>query len=308
MRLIPLTNLLLCIAMVALVTGCTPNKPIYLNDTGTLNHYVESATAIEYPDVDARSLEEVIQSGPPVTVIDPDFDSYKDLSLERAISYALQNGKLFRGYGTPALQGTRVLPGQDTIINAPNAVGTVYNVAIRETEPGQIGIPGQIGAPAGIITNTQLDGNIGVEAALSQFDAQLTGSLNFTKSDEPRNTTNINPNQPLVFQQDQVQWQAQIAKETANGTQLFFRNVNSYISNTNPVDDPLTPAVNEGFQVLDSFYRASFEAEIRQPLLRGRGAFINRMPIVISRIGTDQEIANLEAQLQNYVTLSLIHI
>jgi len=213
----------------------------------------------------------------------------------------LQNGKLFRGYGTPALQGTRVLPGQDTVINAPNAVGTVYNVAIRETEPGAIGTPGQLGLPGSILTNTQLDSNQGVEAALSQFDAQLTSSLNYTKSDEPRNTVAANPNQPLVFQQDQVQWQAEIAKEAANGTQFFFRNVNVYSANSNPVDDPATPGV-EGFQVLDSFYRTSFEAEVRQPLLRGRGAFINRMPIVISRIGTDQEIANLEAQLQNFVT------
>lgn len=302
MRLIPLINLSLCIAMVALVTGCTPTKPIYLNDTGSLNHYVDQATSIEYPDVEAQSLEEVVQSRPPITVIEPDFDSYRDLTVEDAISYALQNGKLFRGYGTPALQGARVLPGQDTIVNAPNAVGTVYNVAIRETEPGSIGIPGQIGALAGLLTNTQLDGNQGVEAALSQFDAQLTGSLNFTKSDEPRNTVATNPNQPLIFQQDQVQWQSQIAKETANGTQLFFRNINIYTTNSNPVDDPTTIGVNEGFQVLDSFYRTSFEAEVRQPLLRGRGAFINRMPIVISRIGTDQEIANLEAQLQNFVT------
>jgi len=52
---------------------------------------------------------------------------------------------------------------------------------------------------------------------------------------------------------------------------------------------------------LDSFYRTSLEAEIRQPLLRGRGTFINRAPIVISRINTDQEIANLESTLQNMV-------
>ncbi len=303
MRLIPLANFILCSIVVALVTGCSPTKPIYLNDTGSLNHYVDQATTIDYPDIETQSLEEVIQSRPPITVIEPDFDNYVDLSLESAIHYALQNGKLFRGYGTPALQGTRVLPGQDTIINAPNAVGTVYNVAIRESEPGVIGVPGQIGAPAGLLTNTQLDSNQGVEAALSQFDAQLTSSFNFTKSDEPRNTVATNPNQPLVFQQDQVQWQTQIAKDTASGTQLFFRNVTSYTANSNPVDDPATPPpVTEGFQVLDSFYRVALEAEIRQPLLRGRGAFINRMPVVISRINTDQEIANLEAQLQNFVT------
>ena len=302
MRLTLKNNFAWTVAVTMLMVGCTPSKPLYVNDTGALDHYVDSATTIEYPDLDVPSLDEVIQSRPPITVVDPDFDNFADMTLEDCTRVALQNGKLFRGYGTPALQGTRVLPGQDTIINAPNAAGTIYNVAIRETEPGAIGTPGQLGLPGGLLTNTQLDGNQGVEAALSQFDAQLTSSLNYTKSDEPRNTVATNPNQPLVFQQDQVQWQTEIAKEAANGTQLFFRNVNVYTANSNPVDDPATIGVNEGFQVLDSFYRASFEAELRQPLLRGRGTFINRMPIVISRISSDQEIANLEAQLQNFVT------
>ncbi|QEG22394.1 TolC family protein [Mariniblastus fucicola] len=302
MRPTPKNCLAWITAVTVLMAGCTPSKPVYVNDTGALDYYVDQATSIEYPDVSVPSLEEVNSSRPPITVTDPDFDSFVDMTLEDCVSAALQNGKLFRGYGTPALQGTRVLPGQDTVINAPNAVGTIYNIAIRETEPGAIGTPGQLSLPGSILTNTQLDSNQGVEAALSQFDAQLTSSLNYTKSDEPRNTIPTNPNQPLVFQQDQVQWQTEIAKEAANGTQLFFRNVNVYTANSNPVDDPLTPNDVEGFQVLDSFYRASFEAEVRQPLLRGRGAFINRMPIVISRIGTDQEIANLEAQLQNFVT------
>ena len=302
MRLTPKTRLLWTMFICLMISGCTPSKPLYVNDTGVLNHYIDSATNIEYPDVDVPSLNEVNQSRPPITAIDPDFHNFVDMTLEDCTSCALHNGKLYRGYGTPALQGLRVLPGQDTIINAPNAAGTIYNVSIRETEPGGIGTPGQLNLPGSIVTNTALDSNQGVEAALSQFDAQLTSSLNFTKSDEPRNTVSTNPNIPLVFQQDNVQWQAEIAKETAGGTQFFFRNVNVYTANSNPIDDPSTFGISEGFQVLDSFYRTSLEAEIRQPLLRGKGAFINRAPIVVSRINTDQEIANLEAQLQNFVT------
>ena len=140
---------------------------------------------------------------------------------------------------------------------------------------------------------------------MADFDAQYTSNLTFNKSDEPRNTTPgtgltlLNPNVPLIFQQDQANFTNELSKRTANGTQLFFRNVTSYTSNSNPLDDdPVTP----GFQALESVYRTAFEAEVRQPLLRGRGAFINRAPIVISRISTDQQIANLEAQLQNLVT------
>lgn len=291
-------RMLFVFGLAALSTGCTPTKPIYLNDTGDLSSYIEQATAIEYPDVETRTLDEVTQSYAPITVTDPDFQSYEDIRLEEAVGYALQNGKVFRGYGTASLQGTRVSPGVDNLINNVNAAGTIYDVAIRESEPGFIGTPGQISSPGSISTNTGLDVNQGVEAALADFDAQYTSSLTYQQSDEPRNTVTSNPNLPLVFQQDSVQFTNEVAKKSANGTQLFFRNVTNYTDNSNPLVTDNPP----GFQVLDSVYRTAFEAEVRQPLLRGRGAFINRMPIVISRISTDQQIANLEAQLQNFVT------
>ncbi len=290
----------LCLSF--LVTGCSPVKPNYLRDTGDLSYYLDQATMVEYPDVDMASLDEVTQSFAPITVIDPDFSSFYDLTLEDCVSIALQNSKVLRGYGTPSLQGTRVAPGQDTLANGPAAAGTVYNVAVRESEPGFIGIPGQISSPATITTNTALEGNIGVEAALADFDAQFTTTALWQKSDEPRNATPIlqngqpNPFDPQVFQQDGVQWNSEIAKKTANGTQIFFRQTNLYTNNNIPL------VGDGGFQVLDSWYRTAFEVEFRQPLLRGRGAFIQRMPVVISRIGSDQELANLEAQLQNMVT------
>ena len=286
----------LCL-MVALSIGCTPTKPLYLNDVGDLSTYIEQATKVEYPDIETQTLDEVTQSYQPMTVLDPDFSTFLDITLEDAVSYALSNSKVIRGFGTPSLQGTRVSPGQDGLANNPNAATTTYNVAIRESEPGFIGTPGQIANPSALVTNTALDGNLGVEAALADFDAQLTSSFTFTKTDEPRNSDAnfLNSN---VFQQDQLQWQTEVAKKSANGTQIFFRSVNQWTENNNPLitDDPV------GLQAIDSFYRASFEAEVRQPLLRGRGTFINRMPIVISRISSDQEIANLEATLQNMVT------
>ncbi len=293
------------LTMSVLATGCTPSKPIYLNDTGNLNHFVDQATSIEYPDIQTRSLDEVEQALAPITVKDPDFQTFRDVTLEDSIGYALQNGKVFRGYGTPSLQGTRVSPGIDNLINGIAAAGTIYDVAIRESEPGFIGTPGQIASPGSVTTNTALDGNQGVEAALADFDAQFTSNVSWLNSDEPRNTSSVNPNTPLVFQQDQVQWNSEIAKKTANGTQLFFRNISTYTDNSNPLASGTVNAdgtTTTGFQVLDSVYRTAFEAEVRQPLLRGRGAFINRAPIVVSRINTDQQIANLEAQLQNFVT------
>ena len=293
------SKILFCSVLVAfVVSGCTPTKPIYFNDVGDLSHYVEQATTVEYPDVAVPTLDEVTQAHRPITVMDPDFDSYEDISLEDAVAYSLANSKVVRGYGTPALQSTRVLPGQDSLAVNPGVAATSYDIAIRETEPGFIGQPGQIGNPSSLSTNGGLDVNQGVEAALADFDAQLTGSINYAKSDIPRNSIPTSPLNDPIFQQDQVSWQSEIGKKTAGGTQVFFRNVNQYTAKNNP----LAGGGGGGLQVLDSFYQTSFEAEIRQPLLRGRGAFINRMPIVISRIGTDQQIANLESTLQNKVT------
>ncbi len=301
MRLKPSKNLLLATTLVlVLVTGCQPTRPLYLHDYGDLSHYVDKATDIEYPDVDVASLEEVTQAPRPITVIDPDFNSYMDLTLEQCVGIALQNSKVLRGYGTPSLQGTRVAPGVDNLANSPQAAGTFYNVAVRESEPGFIGTPGQLSNPANILTNTGLDVNQGVESALADFDTQFTSGAFWSTNEEPRNSDQTIGGflNPVVFQQDSVNWQSEFAKKTANGTQLFFRNTNQWIQNNNPLVSDVPP----GLQVLDSFYRTALEVEIRQPLLRGRGAFIQRMPIVISRIGTDQEIANLEAQLQNMVT------
>ena len=281
-----------------ILAGCTPSQPIYLRDTGDLSYFVNQATEIEYPDLETTRLNEVEQSAQPITVINADFQSFYDLTLEQCVAIALQNTKTIRGFGTPALSGVRVNPGVDNLSTGPNGAGTLWNVAIRETEPGFIGTPGQISSPSSITTNTALDGNQGVEAALADFDAQVTSNVFWNRTDEPRNVV------PFFssfedFVQDQVQWQSEVAKKSANGTQFFVRNITTYTDNNVPL---VTDVDNPGFQVLSHTFRTQLEAEVRQPLLRGRGAFIQRMPIVISRIGTDQEIANLEAQMQNMVT------
>ncbi len=280
-----ITLTLLCSGFV----GCNPRQPVYRNGGGDLSQYLEKATDIEYPDVETQPLDEVSQALAPITVVNNHFDSFWDLTLEEALSTALQNNKVIRGYGTPGLQESRVAPGVDNLANGTNPAGTMYNVAIRQTEPGIIGTPGQISPPGSIPTNTSLDVNQGVEAALADFDAQFTSSLAWDRTDRPRNTILDSNNN--IFVQDQVNMQTQLAKKTATGSQIFLRNVTSYTRNNLP------PAL----QALNSVYSTALEAEVRQPLMRGRGTFINRMPVIFARISTDQELANLEAQLQNMV-------
>ena len=166
-------RLLAVMALTVLATGCYPTRPMYLRDTGDLSYYLEKATDIEYPDIQTADLEEVTQARDPITVIDPDFDAFMDLTLEQCVSMALQNAKVLRGYGTPNLQQNRVSPGIDTLANGPAAAGTIYNVAIRQSEPGFIGTPGQLQSPGNVLTNTGLDVNQGVESALADFDCSV---------------------------------------------------------------------------------------------------------------------------------------
>ena len=275
------------------LSGCQPHRPAYLRDTGDLNYFVDQATEIAYPDLATPILDEVTQSLPPITNVDAKFDSFWDLTLEDAVTIALQNSKVIRGYGTPGLQGTNVSPGIDNLANGPNGAGTVYDVAVRESEPGFIGTPGQINPPGSVLTNTGLDANQGVEAALADFDAQLTSNLGWVRTDRPNNITiQGEAVQPLFVNRQTVNWTTQLAKRSANGSQFFVRNV------WNLTRDKNIPTI----QSLSSVYEAALELEVRQPLLRGRGTFINRMPVVISRINSDQAIANFEAVMQNMVT------
>ncbi|MBL8890015.1 MAG: TolC family protein [Planctomycetaceae bacterium] len=272
-----------------LFSGCNPRQPIYRRGDGQLANYLDKATDLEFPDVEISPLAEVTQAHEPLSIQNNQFGSFWDLRLEEAIATALLNNKLIRGYGTPGLQDNRVAPGVDNLINNVNQAGTMYNAAIRETEPGIIGTPGQISPAGNIPTNTSLDVNQGVEAALAEFDAQFTSALNWERLDRPRNTILDSNNN--VFNQDQVNFQTELSKKTATGTQFFLRNVTGYTSNNLPGT----------LQALPSFYSTSLEAEFRQPLLRGRGELINRMPVIFARINTDQELANLEGQLQNMV-------
>lgn len=273
-----------------LFVGCNPRQPIYRRGGNELAHYLDRATDLEFPDVEINPLPEVTQAHEPLTIQNNQYQSFWDLSLEEVIATSLLNNKLIRGYGTPGLQENRVAPGLDNLINGVNQAGTMYNAAIRETEPGIIGTPGQINPAGNLPTNTALDVNQGVEAALAEFDAQLTSALNWERLDRPRNTILDSNNN--IFNQDQVNFQVELAKKAATGTQFFLRNVTGYTTNNLP----------NTLQALPSFYSTSLEAEFRQPLMRGRGEFINRMPVIFARINTDQELANLEGQLQNMVT------
>ena len=53
---------------VFMATGCTPTQPFFLNESPDLQYYLNTATQIEYPDVDVESLPDTLESRMPLTI------------------------------------------------------------------------------------------------------------------------------------------------------------------------------------------------------------------------------------------------
>ena len=50
---------------ILLATGCSPTQPFFYNESPDLQYYLNTATRIEYPDVEVESLAETTESEPP---------------------------------------------------------------------------------------------------------------------------------------------------------------------------------------------------------------------------------------------------
>jgi outer membrane protein TolC len=268
------------ILVLAVLTGCSPSQPFYLRESGDMSHYLDKATKIEHPDVHAAPLAEVEQAKAPITLSNPEFDELWDLTLQECIHIALANTKVIRGGQIPRLQQGQIIAGtqEGSLTDVPLGFLTVYNPALRES-----GVGGEFGT--------------GVEAALAAFDAQarVFGSQGnnsiFSLTDRPQNVTQQFTGFPSVLNLRNGGLISSLSKKAATGTTFTALN-----------QTDLAAGNQRGqFQALNSVWTTTLEARVDQPLLRGRGEQVNRMPVIIARIGTDTEIAALEDQLQKMV-------
>lgn len=237
------------------VCGCQPTQPFFLNEDGDLSHYLNQATDIEYADVDSEPLPDASQAHAPYSLLNTEASEFWDLKLEEAISISLQNSKVIRSIAQ-VRQSRQVgqgvaAPAESLTIN-PEFTPTIYDAAIEES------------------------GQNGVEAALSAFDAQWNTRLFWDRTDRPQNVdTGGEQIFARILQQDQMNFESELTKRAATGTQWAFRNVSTYDSNNRPL------------RVLTSEWLTSWEAEARHPLLRGSGVQVNRIPVMVARIRTD---------------------
>lgn len=249
--------------LTAMLLGCTPSRPHYLREPGELRTYVDSQIKIEYPDVQTESLDEVTNTKSPITLSKPNFDKPWDLPLQEAVQTALRNSKVIRNLGSVTPFGFA-----DGLSGRTAGATTVYDPAIFETDP-----------------------RTGVQAALSEFDAQFTTSMFWQKTDRPQNvSTNDFGFVPFNYQQDLGQIDLGLTKKAATGTQFSLRNQTIYDKN------------NRGFgRALPSDWYTAIEGEVSHPLLRGNGTMVNRIPLLLARINTDVSVAMFESAVRNMV-------
>jgi len=292
-------SIALCILMLS--TGCQPTQPFFFSKDRDLSHYVNVATSIEYPDVNEPSLDEVAYAHPPITLANAEDFVMWELTLQEVTRITLENSDVIRDLGGRIVDGGSNIANTTPEILTQNAGGAVtsYDPALVETGNGT-----GTGNP---------NSGTGVEAALSEFDARLDGSIIWQNNDRPQNFGLTAPGvsdffAPL-FRQDTGNATLGITKTTADGTTYEFRNNTLYDLN------------NNGSRIQPSDWFTNFEAGFTHPLLQGRGTQYNRIAgpfslqqaasgavnqfdgVLISRIRHDIALTDFEAALRNLRTL-----
>ncbi len=246
-----------CIA-VSCVSGCRPTERFRAwRDSSEVSYFQNFVTQIEYPDVNVPISPTAAKSPMPLSVENPaELPSY-ELTLQEAIRESLQSSDVLRSLG-----------GQ--VVTAPTGQAAKFDVALTDLNP-----------------------QIGTQAALAAFDAQVTSQLFWAKNDRPQNN-NFALIFPLAFNQTTGNYINQIQKRTATGAQFALRTNVLYDNNNNPT------------RIFRTDFTGFLEAEYRQPLMAGSGTTYNRIAgpttvpgqyngVLITRINTDISLADFEA-------------
>ncbi len=259
-----ISSLSLSIALAIACLGCglrgQPNGVLTDQD---LEHYKYIATQIEYPDVVTPSSNELAIEMSPQSVGRDAPIEYSEIKLEECFQLALQNSSVLKDLG-------------GLVLRAPATTTTVQGPAIVETDP-----------------------RLGVEAALSQFDAIFSSHAYGQKNDRALNNTFFGGG-TRQLQQDVFVLQSQITKKTATGSQFTLRHNTDYDGNNAPGN------------LFPSAWNTNYEAEMRQPLLRGAGLDFNRIAgpnavpgfmngVLLARVNTDIGLADFEVGVRDFV-------
>jgi outer membrane protein TolC len=169
------------------------------------------------------------------------------------------------------------------VVDNPGFVNTLYDQALVESRVGS------------------------VEDALSAFDAQWAGGISLARNQRRFNNPIFGGGVNSAIT-NLGNYNASLVKQTANGTTFAVRNFIDYTRNNLPIATPQNPFGNRFGSVWDVVNRI----EIRQPLLRGRGAAVNRIAgpnpmvgvyngVLIARIRSDISLTDFEIAVRNLI-------
>jgi outer membrane protein TolC len=291
-------SLVLC--SLTLASGCKPTQPFFFAEDGNilgkgdLSHYLNVATEIEYPDVDALPLEEVTGAVAPLTISNSENFDVWDITLEEVTRITLTNSKVIRQLGGRISDG-----GSNIAVATPETLQQGAANAVTTYDPALV----ESGNGTG--TGSQYSGT-GVESALSEFDATLDYTATWNKNDRPQNFGGIAGNlfAPVLLQ-DQGNYSVGINKTAATGTTFGIRNNTIYDFN------------NNASRISPGDWFTNIEASFTQPLLQGAGTQYNRIAgpqsfqqanggvpnqidgVVIARIRYDIALTDFEEGVRN---------
>lgn len=189
---------------------------------------------------------------------------FRDLTLNETVVLALTKSRVLRDLG-------------GTILSNPDRVETKFDPSLIDSDP-----------------------RIGVEAALSEFDARWTTSGNFEKNDRAFNNLFFGGGTRL-FQQDLDTFQSQISKTAATGTQYTVRSFTDYNANNAPGNQ------------FGSAWNSNVELEFRHPMLQRGGVDFNRIAgprsapgvivgVEVARVNSGMSQAEFETGLRDYLS------
>ncbi len=253
-------------ALTALATalpGCHGGRETLFNDYW--RHYQQNVTDIEYADAQVIQDTAVHTATDPHTVRNPEHKEFWDLTLDAAVAIAMENSEAMRDIG-------------GFVVASPFSTRTIYDPAIQEADPLS-----------------------GVEAALSQFDAQFNTALIFTHNERTFNNVFFGGGARSLLTNNAT-FQTEISKTAATGTSFAFRNITTRDDSNN---DP-------EFIAFQNYYETLFTAEFRHPLLQGGGLEFNRIAgpnarpgvyngVLLARINTDVALADFELAVRDLV-------
>ena len=192
-------------------------------------------------------------------------DQWLRLTLDEAIALSLQNTTVLRSLNA-------------TVTRSPQAAQTALDPSIQYSDP-----------------------NFGVQAAIAQFDSNLTASLNHNNNDDVFNNSILGGGATEVVQ-DLTVGTFGLNRTAWSGTQFAFDANITYDNNDNIAS------------TFPSSYNGFWQATVSQPLLQGRGYAFNRIAgpnsqagflgtsgYLISRINNDISIDEFEKGVVEHI-------